>query len=213
MTPPVQLSTGVRSWARTLGGHLQSLASAGVMGLALVTLSPAAFAAWELQQLMDSLAKNKSGRATFVEKKYISLLDQPVESSGELLYTAPGRLEKRTLKPRPESLLIDNGALTVERGKRRMVLRLQDYPELVAFTESIRGTLAGDTVALKRIYNLDLDGSEERWTLTLRPVETKMLDVVQRIRIGGSRAEVKSVEIEQADKDRSVMLITPLATP
>ena len=183
------------------------------MGLALVTLSPAAFAAWELQQLMDSLAKNKSGRATFVEKKYISLLDQPVESSGELLYTAPGRLEKRTLKPRPESLLIDNGALTVERGKRRMVLRLQDYPELVAFTESIRGTLAGDTVALKRIYNLDLDGSEERWTLTLRPVETKMLEVVQRIRIGGSRAEVKSVEIEQADKDRSVMLITPLATP
>ena len=213
MTPPVQLSTGVGIWARALGGHLQSLASAGVMGLALATLSPAAFAAWELQQLMDSLAKNKSGRATFVEKKYISLLDQPVESSGELLYTAPDRLEKRTLKPRPESLLIDNGALTVERGKRRMVLRLQDYPELVAFTESIRGTLAGDTVALKRIYNLDLDGSEERWTLTLRPVETKMLEVVQRIRIGGSRAEVKSVEIEQADKDRSVMIITPLATP
>ena len=213
MTPPVQLPTDVNSWARALCGHLQSLASAGVMGLALVTLSPAAFAAWELQQLMDSLAKNKSGRATFVEKKYISLLDQPVESSGELLYTAPDRLEKRTLKPRPESLLIDNGALTVERGKRRMVLRLQDYPELVAFTESIRGTLAGDTVALKRIYNLDLDGSEERWTLTLRPVETKMLEVVQRIRIGGSRAEVKSVEIEQADKDRSVMLITPLATP
>ena len=213
MTPPVQLSTGVSSWAHALGGHLQSLASAGVMGLALATLSPAAVAAWELQQLMDSLAKNKSGRATFVEKKYISLLDQPVESSGELHYTAPDRLEKRTLKPRPESLLIDNGALTVERGKRRMVLRLQDYPELVAFTESIRGTLAGDTVALKRIYNLDLDGSEERWTLTLRPVETKMLDVVQRIRIGGSRAEVKSVDIEQADKDRSVMLITPLATP
>ena len=172
-----------------------------------------AFAAWDVAQLMQGLAQNKSGRASFVEKKYIALLDKPVESSGELLYTAPDRLEKRTLKPKPESLLIENGRLTVERGKRRLVLRLQDYPELVAFTESIRGTLAGDIAALKRIYNLDLEGSEERWTLTLRPIETRMLDVVQHIRIGGSRAEVKSIEIEQTDKDRSVMLIDKPAAP
>jgi hypothetical protein len=184
------------------------LAGAGLL-LAL-SLSPA-FAAWDVTQLMQGLAKNKSGRASFVEKKYIALLEAPVESSGELLYTAPDRLEKRTLKPKPESLLIEGGSLTVERGKRRMVLRLQDYPELVAFTESIRGTLAGDMVALRRVYNLDLEGSEERWTLTLRPMETKMLEVVQRIRIGGSHAEVRTIEIEQTDKDRSVMVIDKLA--
>lgn len=182
-------------------------------GLLLGLLGTPAIAAWDVAQLMQGLAQNKSGRASFVEKKYIALLDKPVESSGELLYTAPDRLEKRTLKPRPESMLIENGTLTVERGKRRMTLRLQDHPELVAFTESIRGTLAGDVAALRRIYNLDLEGTEERWTLTLRPIETKMLDVVQRIRIGGSRAEVKTVEIEQTDKDRSVMTMTPLATP
>lgn len=187
-----------------------SLAGAGLL---LSLCGTPVWAAWDLSQLMQGLAQNKSGRATFVEKKYIAVLEAPVESSGELLYTAPDRLEKRTLKPRPESLLIDAGTLTVERGKRRMVLRLQDYPELVAFTESIRGTLAGDTAALKRIYNLDLEGNQERWTLTLRPVETKMLDVVQRIRIGGSHAEVKTVEIEQADKDHSVMVITPVANP
>jgi hypothetical protein len=179
--------------------------------LLLGLMTTPALAAWDLTQLMQGLAQNKSGRASFVEKKYIALLDKPVESSGELLYTAPDRLEKRTLKPRPESMLIESGTLTVERNKRRMTLRLQDYPELVAFTESIRGTLAGDIAALRRIYNLDLEGSEERWTLTLRPVETKMLDVVQRIRIGGSRAEVKTIEIEQTDKDRSVMVIAPLA--
>ena len=180
-------------------------------GLLLGLLGTPALAAWDVAQLMQGLAQNKSGRASFVEKKYIALLDKPVESSGELLYTAPDRLEKRTLKPRPESMLIESGTLTVERGKRRTTLRLQDYPELVAFTESIRGTLAGDLAALRRIYNLDLEGTEERWTLTLRPMETKMLEVVQRIRIGGSRAEVKTVEIEQTDKDRSVMVIAPLA--
>lgn len=186
---------------------------ARLAGACLLTVlcSQPAFAAWDVTQLMQGLAQNKSGRASFVEKKYIAVLEQPVESSGELLYTAPDRLEKRTLKPRPESMVIDSGSLTVERGKRRMLLRLQDYPELAAFTESIRGTLAGDIAALRRVYNLDLEGTPERWTLTLRPVETRMLAVVQRIRIGGSNAEVKTIEIEQTDKDRSVMTITPLA--
>jgi outer membrane lipoprotein-sorting protein len=170
-------------------------------------------ASWDVAQLMQGLAENKSGRASFIETKYIAMLSRPVESSGELLFTAPGRLEKRTFKPKPESVLIENGILTVERGKRRNVLRLQDYPELVAFTESIRGTLAGDTAALKRIYTLDLEGSQEGWTLNLRPIEAKMQELVQRIRIGGSHAEVKSIEIEQTDKDRSVMVIEKLSAP
>ncbi len=182
-------------------------------GLLIGLLCSPAHAAWDVAQLMQGLAQNKSGRASFVEKKYIAMLEQPVESSGELLYTAPDRLEKRTLKPRPESLLIEGASLTVERGQRRMQLRLQDYPELAAFTESIRGTLAGDIAALRRVYNLELEGSEERWTLVLRPMETRMLQVVQRIRIGGNQAEVKSIEIEQTDKDRSVMTITPLVKP
>ena len=185
---------------------------AGV-GLLLGVCCVSVQAAWDVAQLMQGLAQNKSGRASFVETKYIAMLDKPVESSGELLFTAPGRLEKRTFKPKPESVLIENGTLTVERGKRRHVLRLQDYPELVAFTESIRGTLVGDAAALKRIYTLDLEGSQEGWTLTLKPVEPKMQELVQRIRIGGSHADVKSIEIEQADKDRSVMVIEKLSGP
>ena len=183
------------------------------VGLLLGVCCASVQAAWDVAQLMQGLAQNKSGRASFVETKYIAMLDKPVESSGELLFTAPGRLEKRTFKPKPESVLIENGTLTVERGKRRHVLRLQDYPELVAFTESIRGTLAGDAAALKRIYTLDLEGSQEGWTLNLKPVEPKMQELVQRIRIGGSHADVKSIEIEQADKDRSVMVIEKLSGP
>ena len=183
------------------------------LALLLSVCSASVLAAWDITQLMQGLAQNKSGRASFVETKHIAILDQPVESSGELLFTTPGRLEKRTFKPKPESVLIENGTLTIERGKRRNVLRLQDYPELVAFTESIRGTLAGDTAGLKRVYTLDLEGSQESWMLSLRPIEAKMQELVQRIRIGGSHAEVKSVEIEQTDKDRSVMVIEKLSGP
>ena len=92
-------------------------------------------AAWDIDQLMRSLAQTRSDRASFVEKKFIAILDKPVESSGELLYTAPDRLEKRTFKPKPESMTVDGGTLTIERGRQKHRLQLQDYPELAAFID------------------------------------------------------------------------------
>ncbi|CAN5517509.1 hypothetical protein BH10PSE16_BH10PSE16_08630 [soil metagenome] len=192
---------------------LASTLAAWTIGLALATLSPAALAAWDLQQLMDSLAQNKSGHASFVEKKYIAVLDKPIESSGELLYTAPDGLEKRTLKPRPESMVVNGGELLIERGRQKHHLQLQAYPELAAFIDSIRGTLAGDRKALERSYRLSLEGTAERWSLQLLPLDEKMQAVIQRITIAGLRDQVRSIEITQADGDHSLMNIEPLATP
>lgn len=168
-------------------------------------------AGWDLDQLMRDLAQTRSGHASFVEKKSIAMLDKPVESSGELFYSAPDRLEKRTLKPKPESMTVEAGTLLIERGRQKHRLQLQDYPELAAFIESIRGTLAGDRKALERNYRLSLDGGVEQWTLQLLPVDEKMLAVVKRIRIAGARDAVRTIEITQADGDSSLMLIEPLA--
>lgn len=170
-------------------------------------------AAWDIDQLMQSLALTRSERATFTEKKYIAILDRPVESAGELLYTAPDRLEKRTLKPRPESLVLEQDVLQIERGRQKHRLQLQDYPEVAAFIDSIRGTLAGDRKALERSYRLSLEGVAEQWTLTLTPLQDKMLAVVKQIRMSGAREAVRSIEIVQADGDRSVMLIERTAKP
>ncbi|MBU1689817.1 MAG: outer membrane lipoprotein carrier protein LolA [Gammaproteobacteria bacterium] len=165
---------------------------------------------WDIDQLMRGLAQNRSGRASFVEKKSIAMLDKPVESSGELFYSAPDHLEKRTLKPKPESMTVDAGTLIIERGRQKHHLQLQDYPELAAFIDSIRGTLAGDRKALERSYRLSLEGTVERWTLQLLPVDEKMQAVVKRIRIAGVRDAVRSIEITQADGDSSLMLIEKL---
>jgi hypothetical protein len=68
--------------------------------LLLAAFALPAFAAFDVAQLMGDLAKLKGGKAKFVEKKYISLLDKPLISTGEMNFTAPDRLEKRTLTPK-----------------------------------------------------------------------------------------------------------------
>ena len=180
---------------------------------AFLAWSAPAFAAWDLQQLMDALAQNKSGRATFVETKHIAMLDRPVVSSGELLYTAPDRLEKRTLKPKPESMIVEGGELTIERGGRTYRVQLGAQPQLAAFIDSIRGTLAGDRKALERNYRLGLEGTPQDWVLRLVPVDEKMQAVIKQIRIAGAQDQVKSIEITQADGDSSVMLIDKSTAP
>jgi hypothetical protein len=91
--------------------------------------------------------------------------------------------------------------------KRRRVLRLQEYPVIWAFVESIRSTLAGDLQSLRRFYRVSLEGSEADWRLTLDPREAAFQRVVEQIRIAGSRASIRTIEIAEAEGDHSIMTI------
>lgn len=184
------------------------LAATG-MGPAAAAAAESA-AAWGIEQLMQNLAQVKSARGRFVERKHLAILNAPLDSSGTLIYTAPGRLEKHTRLPKPETLVLEQNKLTIEykdRGQRR-TLALQDYPVVWTFVESIRSTLAGDLQTLHRFYRTGLDGSEDQWRLSLTPADPTMQTVVKEIHIGGSRNRVRTVEIIEAGGDRSVMTIT-----
>ena len=144
--------------------------------LFLITLP--AFAAFDVGQLMNELAKHKGGKAKFVEKKTISLLDKPVVSTGEMSYIAPAYLEKRTLTPKPEILILDKDMLSIERDKQKLSINLSNQPEALAFIDSIRGTLTGNRSALEKNYGLYLSGTADKWVLTLLPSEQKIAALV-----------------------------------
>lgn len=161
----------------------------------------------DLDRIMSALARRQHGHVTFTEEKYIAMLEEPVKSSGELLYDAPGRLEKRTLRPKPESLVLQDGIVTVDRGRRHYALDLRQYPQIVPFIESIRATLAGDRAALERVFQLQLTGAFDAWTLTLKPQDATLSRTIGEIDITGAQDAIQRVEIREADGDRSVMTI------
>jgi outer membrane lipoprotein-sorting protein len=164
----------------------------------------------DLTQLMHDLQQVKTARGRFVERRYLAILNTPLESSGTLVYIAPGRLEKHTLSPRQESLTLDGDTLLVENketGQRRQVA-LEEQPVVRAFVESIRATLAGDLQTLSRFYEVNLEGDASRWRLRLRPTEPRMREVASEIRLSGNGTWVGMIEILDAGGDRSVMTIT-----
>jgi hypothetical protein len=171
---------------------------------------PAAGADLGVEELMRSLAQVGSRTARFVERKHVAILNAPLESSGTLVYTAPGRLEKHTLVPRAESLVLDGERLTLEdKGRdQKRTFALQEQPVIQAFVEGVRSTLAGDLATLSRFYQVALEGDERRWRLLLRPSEQRMQEFVREIRISGSRDRIRTIEIVETEGDRSVMTIT-----
>lgn len=162
---------------------------------------------WGLEQLMAELGHVDRAEAQFIEHKYMKVLKTPLESSGTLTYEAPDRMIKRTLKPKPETMTVEAERLTLERQGRTRTLRLQDYPVLWAFIESIRSTLKGDLGALKRFYDVELKGDPQRWVLSMRPKEAKMIRVIDSIEIAGTQGRIKTVKVQEAQGDRSVMTI------
>ena len=162
---------------------------------------------WGLVQLMAELGHADRSQAQFVEHKYMKVLKTPLESSGTLTYEPPDRMIKRTLKPTPETVTVEAERLTLERQGRTRTLRLQDYPVLWAFIESLRATLKGDLGALERFYQVELAGDPQRWMLSMRPKDAKMSRVISSIEIAGAQGRIRTVKVQEAQGDRSVMTI------
>lgn len=193
--------------------HPRAASWSWLAALAAPFIAVAASSADPLDALMHELAARRHGHVAFTEVQHLAMLDRPLESSGELLYEAPDRLEKRTLRPRPETLVLERGTLSATRGQRTRTLELAAWPQLAPLLEGLRATLAGDRSALERVFNVTLDGDATHWILHLAPREAAAARVVRQVSIAGAGADLKTVEILAADGDRSVLSVGPELPP
>ncbi|MEJ0070355.1 MAG: LolA-related protein [Pseudomonadota bacterium] len=188
---------------------LTCLVLVAVMGTMLASRATADGESWGLAELLHGFQAINASHAHFVERRYLGMLSEPLKSSGTLAYTAPDKLEKITLTPRSERLLLDGDRLTIDQGAdgQSRTLALSAHPEVAGVVESIRGTLAGDPTALARFYTLSLTGGRGDWTLRLEPKDATLRKLVSWIRIAGSVAAIHTIDTQESDGDRTEMII------
>jgi outer membrane lipoprotein-sorting protein len=172
--------------------------------------------AMELAELMGLLAQTKSGEARFVEQRHVQGLGRPLQSSGTLSFTAPHRFARQTLLPRPEAMVVEGNQVTLTRNGRSRQMALDAVPEMALMVQAVRGTLNGDGAALRQAFKLTLNGQAAQWALQLEPQDARLAAAVSYIQVTGRRGELRGVEVQLADGDRTVMSIEPVsasATP
>jgi len=183
-----------------------------ILAVAFTLRIPAAAAQgaapFDLAHLMARFATVKSASAQFVERRYLHFLKAPLIAKGVLIFTAPNRLEKKTLEPAAENMVVDGDTLTVQRDGQTQTLSLSGYPQIGAFIEGIRATLTGDAASLQRIYQTDLQGNASGWLLQLQPRDPAMQAVVRSISISCSGNVIDRIQTIEHDGDRTDMRIT-----
>lgn len=195
----------------TSGARLDRLLRSGAILMALLGAAASA-RALQLADVMGLLAQRRHVEATFTEERFISGFDQPLRASGTLSFSAPNDFTRRTLQPSSEAMIVEGQRVTLERGGRVRRLGLDDIPEVAALVAAVRGTLSGDAATLRHYFEPTVSGSTANWSIRLKPLEQRLRDAVQQLRIDGDGSEVRSVEVVLADGDRSVMHIEPVGS-
>jgi hypothetical protein len=162
-----------------------------------------------LAAVMAGLAQVPVRRSIFQEEKTLAAVDGVLRSSGTLLYRRPGHLEKRTLDPEAELLVVDGQYLSITAGQDApRVVDLDRQPELRALVDTVRAPLAGDLPTLERLFQVRADGSMAAWRLSLSPAP-RLARFVRAVTIDGAGAEVRSIDVVQANGDEQRMTIQP----
>ncbi len=161
----------------------------------------------DLNDLMKLLAAAPATEVAFTEKKFSSLLAEPVISSGKLLYRRPDIVEKNIELPRKESYRFAGDALVLVRNGTERKIALSSQPLLAAFAASLRGVLGGDLVVLRNFYQLSLQGELTSWRLDLTPIDEDTSRFVQRITVSGQLGRISQIVVNETSGDRSVLIV------
>jgi outer membrane lipoprotein-sorting protein len=161
----------------------------------------------DMPTLMQLFSMNKNIRTEFSERKFVKILDEPVESKGELVFNAPAHLEKNTKLPRAESMTIDGSKVSIVRGTFNRTMSLDDLPDMASLVQSLVATFRGDQAGIEQYFNWTLTGSMKKWQLVLRPKSIRLFVRIREIRFVGENDYIHTVETTLTDGDSSLMTL------
>ena len=191
-------------------GALWPQCKAALLALLLCCVPDAGRAAdWNLARLAELASAAGPGTYRFAEERYLQYLTEPLRLEGTLSYTQEGQLVRRVTSPRPEQAVIDGNLVTIHINKMDPPVRvlLSEQPVLNALILALRATLTGDLAMLKENFKTQLMGSEQAWSLRLIPDSNDLRQSVDGVLIEGRANEIRTIEIVEANGDRTVITI------
>ena len=157
--------------------------------------------------LMELMAKVASREDRFTETKTVAMLTQPLVLKGTLAYARPDRVEKHVTSPYTEHLVVQGDQLTLSTREGTKRIAVNSHPLIRSFIEAIRASLAGEVAVLRRLYHIKIQGTQQNWMLTLRPLDAQAAEYLISITLSGHGDRLTAVDIRETGGDRSVMQI------
>jgi len=158
--------------------------------------------AFDLHELSTQMARPAVVRGPFIQEKHLRALPLPLTSQGTFVLARYAGLLWLLKTP-----LQQDYRITAQGIARRDPSGWQMLPERNAGSEQNRlffAVLQGDTSALERDFELQLEGDSRHWQLRLVPRSLLLKQIFTQIRISGGQY-VERIELSETQGDSTVL--------
>lgn len=179
-------------------------------GFCLLSWAQPVFAQDLADELVARLGQVHARQKPFHETRTLAALKTPLESSGVLIYRAPGYLQKTTEQPRAEDLIIAGDSVTISRNHAApQSVDMARVPALRLLADTLRAPLDGNIAVLRRYYHIAASEKGADWTLYLTPATDKVAELAKSVTLSGQNNAILRIVLVQANGDTQTMLIDP----
>ncbi len=169
----------------------------------LLAMTGARADVFDLAQLSRQLSEPEVVRGSFIQEKHLRALSQPLVSSGSFVLARDHGLLWLLREPVQQDYRISSSGIA-----RRSAGRWQQSPTARPY-DLFLALLRGDTEALQRDFDLELNGTSQAWALALAPRSKLLGQIFTRIVIQGS-VTAERIELLEAQGDSTVIVMSSI---
>jgi len=153
--------------------------------------------AWslELATVLENAAVTPPSRVSFREERHNPMLREPMVLTGHLEYLSAGVLRKVIETPFEEAFLVDADHVTIERDGEIRKLAVNRSRSLKTILGAIEAILSGESDKLKSVFNYELSGTADAWSVQLTPISRRIAKRLEGLQVTGDNQSVTSIRI------------------
>ncbi|MFA9498856.1 outer membrane lipoprotein carrier protein LolA [Mannheimia sp. E30BD] len=157
--------------------------------------------AFSQQDLVLQLQKPSNLQGQFSQQRFLNGLTKPMMTQGDFVLLKNQGLLWQMKKPFENQLRVKADGISQWNGSQWVSSQQLGQSEQIKL---FLGLLSGDVAALSSQFNLQLNGTEKAWQLSLVPNTLLMKQIFDNIEIRGDLV-VKSIEIREKQGDRTLI--------
>lgn len=157
--------------------------------------------AFSQQDLVLQLQKPSNLQGQFSQQRFLNGLTKPMTTQGDFVLLKNQGLLWQMKKPFENQLRVKADGISQWNGSEWVSSQQLGQSEQIKL---FLGLLSGDVAALSTQFDLQLNGTEKAWQLSLVPNSLLMKQIFDNIEIQGDLV-VKSIEIREKQGDRTLI--------
>lgn len=157
-----------------------------------------------LDDITDRIDISEQLHGEFVQLKYLSILPNPLRSSGNFSFGSNSGLMWETIKPLHSRLTFSSEGISQEQDGQQVWLAQSDQPGVAVIGKIMAAIFTNDWQTLKDFFSITVkpDTNAQQWQLELVPNQATLASVMERIELTGDR-QLQRITLYEHGGDRT----------